>query len=498
MPGDAAPDRPDAGEPGRPFAGLGERAAEFVENRISTEFVCAIFVAAAVVVVQGLLADLRLAEPLGAWVMVYVAPAIAACAVALAKRRRGKAKMLAIAGMLPLTEAVKAQASSWTSTLASAAVASTVTVAGATAAEAALGLDSTFFSRGVPAGERFLLTSSGGPADVAVDASGTGHFVWVDEDGVAHYCQVPQGGRSCAVEHEFGSGQRRGAGEIRVLLAGPERVIVLHDRCCTVVSAYVSADGGSAFSARRDVSELSNPSTIGQPAVGPGEGIVSLVGGPRSGVYHAVSLDGPPVDETRQAELGLGWWSSVVLIEGEIPIVAYDDLGTIFFRRWTGQGDVNDAANWDDPVRIGPGKEGTLAGGPAGIYLLYTTWNDDGTKVLVVRRFEGARFGPETVVSDVDRSTNDVNAVLSQDAGGRLYAAWSTSVFLDEGDRVTRVALRSTSGGSWGPIRIVARSPDIASPNVAAGPDGRGFLTWSEDWHRNDAAAFAQPFGMSP
>jgi len=110
---------------------------------------------------------------------------------------------------------------------------------------------------------------------VAVDAAGTGHFVWASRDSGGHtaiinYCRIPAGQLACQGSQQLAS---LGAdfSEPRILVRPADgAIIVIDSRCCTGGSpgdvnsyAIISTTGGTTWRPPVDI----GPSLRGQPAL---------------------------------------------------------------------------------------------------------------------------------------------------------------------------------------------------------------------------------------
>jgi hypothetical protein len=134
---------------------------------------------------------------------------------------------------------------------------------------------------------------------------------------------------------------------------------------------------------------------------------------------------------------------------------------------YSGSGDPNDGASWNN-VRV-PGStfNPSLASGPRGLFLIQDTGTNEGR--LTVRRFQGKRFGPAHIVHKTNFTEG---TALAEDAHGRLVAIW-----YEEGKLF---AAASRSGGlHWARSHMIAT--DVENPGrmqAVLGPDGRGWLVY--------------------
>ncbi|HYG96551.1 MAG TPA: hypothetical protein VD741_05525, partial [Solirubrobacterales bacterium] len=142
----------------------------------------------------------------------------------------------------------------------------------------------------------------------------------------------------------------------------------------------------------------------------------------------------------------------------------------------------NTPANWAiDRTLVGAegdNSDTALNSGPNGVFLSYLNFRANDSQVGL-RRFDPATdtFGPPTYVEGPDRIDNfSLQEPDSfQDSAGRIHLVWSA---LYDGGRL-RYRVSDPSGAVFTPAANLATSEIFNEPEVAAGPDGRGFVTWS-------------------
>src|SRR3954452_10560803 len=264
----------------------------------------------------------------------------------------------------------------------------------------------------------------GAGAHVAVDGSGAGHVTYSENQSgqdVTHYCLLPVAAKACAGPPrtftypqgpEFG-----GSSGVWPLLPGDPRVLVVDSRCCQNYSTkyvYTSPDGGTTFDAGTEVADDNHsgagiegaavyapPGTIGRPD----ESIATFGDLATLGLsFQAFGTTGPPAAANPNSVLTQGDAVSGSLgISGSTLVAAWWDLddGFLYWRRYTGSGDVNDQASWSPSAQIelvSVDSAPRLAYGPSGIYLAYNS----GTgfpRTTVVRKFTGSGWGPPLTLS---------------------------------------------------------------------------------------------------
>ncbi len=354
----------------------------------------------------------------------------------------------------------------------------------------------------------FTLTTNGSLPDAAVDAAGTGHFAWTERvpgGDVLHYCQVPRGQTVCTALQSLtppapDPTENRDAKGPHVFLPGPGRVVLVTHRCCgrmqtpdgktsdEITWTYTSTDGGVTFGAPRIIGS-GGGDVRWEAAYGPGATILTVT---QFGTFQAEPLTGF-VSATAQLSPTFADDFSVASLDPQTPVVAYYvpgpvGTGTIQFRRYTGTGDVNDAANWSPAVVVDSGSQGDshIVDGPHGVYLMYVLLGSGGRQ-YVIRHYDGTAFGPATPVSE---QGDPIFADLAQDATGTLHAAWR------DGNRALMYS-DSTDGSHWSaPVNLANPDPSNRGgydTEVAAVKAGDGFAV--SDSNVSNSVIEAAPLG---
>ena len=321
---------------------------------------------------------------------------------------------------------------------------------------------------------------------IGVDpVTGTGHVAWTErhnypEPDVLQYCRIPRGASDCDRRESFTIAPALEAFDHhQVVIPDTGRVILLAYRCCGKgegVWMVESTDGGGSFGAPRQISSGVAPY---RAVFGPGEFNVSITSDTdSSGVkYQSAPIDGSaPTDAFARVGDGSGhWYSGSTAFLGPLtPITAFGDLDNIFFRVKdpTLGSDPNNLANWKPTQALGKGDEPILAGGPRGVYLLYS--DDEVNQQYMVRALDPAteQFGLPTPVSE---RGDPIFRDFMQDAGGGLNAAWIANGGSDP------VKFRTSADGrDWAPIQTLEPATNDGAFNlrVGAASDGGGWVVW--------------------
>jgi hypothetical protein len=243
-------------------------------------------------------------------------------------------------------------------------------------------------------------------------------------------------------------------------------VRVLTWRCCSPQEDLLvtSTDGGAAFGSPTPVGTVP---TNGDSTFGPGSGI-SVVSDGASTAYQLVPLSG---STSSSADLGGTYpYNSTVGLSGSTPVVAFDNLSQVAFTYLFGA-DPNSGSSWSSPIQIGKGTEPHLAGGPAGLFLLYTA----GDNQLEIRKFTGSAFtspgGSPVVLPD---SADGGPAAFAQDPSGHLHVVWHRESV--NGNEL--VYSSSADGMTWSAPVVVAVDAGVSNPRLAVDSDGHGLAVW--------------------
>jgi hypothetical protein len=392
----------------------------------------------------------------------------------------------------------------------------------------ALAVLSVFIATPPAAAARAFSIGTGDVPDIAIDRSGSAHLAWVAGSGSVLYCGLIRGGEACGRPRTlYGSGLT--AGRPHVLLAGsgrygPGRLVVsLGDGPCPEsqpgLCTYVrnSENDGVSFDPPRAVAAPDwpgpqlGPNTFGDAVFGPGNSI-SYASATSAVFFFNAPLGGGI--ERRFVQLAGpegGGAGAVIGLAGTTPVVAYADLAepqTLYWRAYRGPAGLDEAAAWTPPQPIESGvdvlEDDAIASGPAGLFVMYQRGAAHGVQRLVVRRFTGAGFGPATPIGEPLRAGADdypVPADLTEDASGRLHAAW-----IDYRSHRLRAAASTAGGETWGrPFTIAAGRAvpagerSVPRLDVAAAPDGLGYAVWVGGSGRGEAfrlrAAQLEPHG---
>jgi hypothetical protein len=336
-----------------------------------------------------------------------------------------------------------------------------------------------------------LVSRAGEDPDVAVDAAGTGHFVWsrtIGDVTTTQYCRIKRRKHACAPgsRHQFHPGPRNPPGGNRdfdgprIFLNGQTVVVVTH-RCCgagvgtdfEVTFRFVSRDGGRTF----DRGRLIGTTELGAAVLGPGE-TLNAMGSNGDVDVQTAPLAGPVTTAEATILRGDFFFNGGIGFAGTQLVVGISDGTTAFTARTVGP-QPNDAGSWRAQPDGAFIEIPALAGGPAGLFELAA----DGDDRIGWRRYDPATglFGaPQFVAPD------GIFGAGTQDAAGRLHASW-------EHFGALRYSRSAPGGASFERARAVVRSGSgFFNPAIAAGPTGLGWIAW-DSLRRGRVRAIAVP-----
>ena len=349
-------------------------------------------------------------------------------------------------------------------------------------------------------------------AAIAVDDSGTAHVAWNESAGIPGddtlvYCQVPRGGKACALTRTIALPKTDFIGP-RVVLTRAGEIVLVSVRCCfpgSPVFAVSSSDGGESFGPPLTIATEFSPSAGWEATLGPGDFSLALSGGNSGPDYAAIwrsaPLDGASPDSKAElAPFPKAYFTSTGFTDPTSPVAAYGDLHDVYMRRWSGSGDYNNPANWSGEEYVVHGNEPKLASGSRGVYLIY-----QGAKPpyqYFVRRFDpnsppgsAQNFlkSSQRVVSDPRTRESAIFRDFLEDGGGNLHAVFRQRS--KRGDWGLRHVVSIDGGARWGPPEILAAgkaADDLYNLRLGAGADGAGAIVGD---HNGSGPVWFAPFG---
>jgi hypothetical protein len=329
------------------------------------------------------------------------------------------------------------------------------------------------------------LSASGRDPDVAVDAAGTGHFVWSSTDGevtTTHYCRVARNARGCAAgsERTFlpggapppATGGNEDFNGPRVFLNGAT-VYVVTSRCCGVPGTpigfsqatfvFTSPDGGNTFDGGVLIGSVGPDDAV----LIPGSTLIATGTSAQAGAaVQAVPLAGPPTAAEADLFPGRTLVDKRLGFAGGTLIGAFSDTKHAFTARLNGP-NANDPAGWSGVQDGSYTDVAALAGGKAGLYeLAESKRNFIGWRKYSAKR---GKFGSSHTIAPRFSIFPDG----SQDPSGRLHAVWVS------GNGVWYS--RKPKGKRYQRRHRVVKGSRFFSLQVAANGKGRGWIAWDSN-----------------
>jgi hypothetical protein len=253
------------------------------------------------------------------------------------------------------------------------------------------------------------------------------------------------------------------------------RVLIETYRCCGDAEGnyvYESTDGGETFGAQRKIGKIDHQSDA---IFGPGEAI----SGASISTFQRMPLTGAAA--TTHAEFDSGFpiptHSDIGLFGGTTPVQVMSDGDNTSFVVGTGS-DLNASASWTAAQPLNPpGGEPRVAGGPAGLVLLYSV-GDSGARTLEARKFDGTSFGTPVKVSET--SDPIFFDLWANPSTGEFHAFWTAN---GSSPNELRWA-HSKDGVIWSKPQTVLAADEVDNAfnlQVSAAADEQGFAVWDQN-----------------
>lgn len=329
---------------------------------------------------------------------------------------------------------------------------------------------------------------------VIVDGAGNAYVAWVSEGaGIGpepvKFCKIAPGG-SCSplTLNVPGATTLSDSAAAAIPVFGPgSTVYVVGPRYARDdVIYWTSTNGGASFDGGTENSSYSGKT---EPTDVFLQGSNFLIGAynPGLGFSTAEAGGGLGGGELSFADPGSGGvLSSSMALDGASPVIAYanfSDPYSLFFYNYKGAGSLNAEGNWSGPNFVANGYAPSLAGGPAGLFMVSQDYSGGPYPNAVnVRRWTGAGFGSAQTLA-VDSSTNlFAGGAIAQSPSGRLAVAWP-GVRGGDGAYVMRL-FTSTDGGASYTESHIARIGDGYGLNdnadLATTDGGGGWLVFRD------------------
>ena len=292
---------------------------------------------------------------------------------------------------------------------------------------------------------------------VVVEANGEAQIAWSQsrsgDSDLARWCRIAEGLTQCVVQNDFtypndpNNGLDSG---VWPLPTEDGRIYVLDGRCCRNYATkflYMLSgtfDAGTEIGDDDNLGANINGGAIYTPANTVGraqESILTFADSAMVGLsFQATGLTGPPPATTSNNILtgGDAINGSMALSGGTLMVAWLDiDDDVVYSRKWSGTGDVNDAATWDPatPIEVTSiNAAPRLAYGQSGIFIAYNQGPSGGPIKTVVRHFNGTGWDPPTTLDDPGTTRFDLAEgpdgtlqFVYQDAEGGLSYRFSTT-----------------------------------------------------------------------
>jgi hypothetical protein len=338
-----------------------------------------------------------------------------------------------------------------------------------------------------------------------IDESGTAHTVYAVDGGAAapdtlNECNLQRGATACASGGTAPTPQAPAGGDGQGVFSGNfpggnhdtdgpvplaigNQLYVIDRRFPDVFNApgettsdsnvfeWSSVDGGATLTGPGQIGD--NQMSGGAIAFGdpraPSIGTISAT--ETGGTFFQGSVTGQYT--TAKAQLGTGdqAYYGKLALDGTEPVAAFGDLtGNVFVREWSGQGSVNDAANWSSTSF--PGFQPQIVGGAAGVFVLYSDSPINGGHLQLQRIAGGQPAGAPMALGITSAS----QPAISEDPTGRIALAYTDALGVE--------VMTSTDGASFSSPALAVAAPNgagLGRLEVAATTDGGGFVAYVQN-----------------
>jgi hypothetical protein len=327
----------------------------------------------------------------------------------------------------------------------------------------------------------FTLGTGLRPAIGMSSDDGTAHVVWLSQtssDDTTVYCRVPRGATSCDRTTTLTPGGTAVTNRPFIVMRSLNKFTFggpggAAGGFSAPIYAVDSNDRGATFGASRRIGDFGLVNDQGQSqqpyAIGPGAA-VSAVAGNVGLVYQRMPTDGSPGATARAVLTSDLTTQPTVGVVGTTPVVAWDNGSDTSYRRYSGSGDIHNAANWTTAVTLPGEVNPRLVSGSGGLALLT---NRGSEYTLLARRFDGTGFGGAPTV--VAERAQEVNG--AQTDSGQLVI-----VYRHFGVPYRIKLVRSTDAAFTtftAPVDIVREGDEgIIDLQLALAADGQGLVVW--------------------
>ena len=357
-----------------------------------------------------------------------------------------------------------------------------------------------FGAKVTPSALPSIVLGTGKYPDLLVDAAGTAHVVFAHDGGTSapdtySVCNLQRGIKQCAtsptVPAPVAPDPSQGgifSGNIPSInhdFDGPvpldigNQLIVIDRRFPAEfptpaastsesnVFEWSSSDGGATLTGPGDIGN--NQMAGGAIAYGdPNAASIGTISRTETGGTFFQGT-APGSYTTAQAQLGTGdqAYDGELALDGTRPVATFADLsGNVFVREYSGQGDINDPANWSESSFHGFSPQ--IIGGAAGVFVLSSD-SDINDGHLSLRRVVGGQATGTAIAMGQSLTA----PAISEDASGRISFAYTDTYGVEVRSSLNGIAF---SGAQL--AAVLPSGTGIGHLVVAAAADGGGFATF--------------------
>jgi hypothetical protein len=330
-----------------------------------------------------------------------------------------------------------------------------------------------------------------------VDAAGNAYVAWVSEGvgtGVepVRFCKIPPGGTCSPITlpNPFATSLSDSPSAAFPVFGPGNTVHVVAPRYTkTDIVFWTSTNGGLSFDGGANRAFYPSKTDPTDVFLVGGSFLISAYNAGLGFGSDEVGLGGGGGDFEFSNPGGGGVAGASMGLNGTSPVIAYWNISAppypLLFYRYKGAGALTTQTNWEGPIEVAKGYEPSLAGGPAGLFMVSADYSGGSQypNAINLRRYEGANFGPaRTLAVDASPDLFVGGDIAQSPSGNRLAVVWPGNRAGD-GAFVMRL-FSSTDGGASFSESHVAHLDSAYSigPNaqVATNDGGAGWVLFTD------------------
>ncbi len=347
-------------------------------------------------------------------------------------------------------------------------------------------------------------------AAIVTEAGGTAYVAWERAPAISSeadttlFCKIPRGGTCTApialpLPSPGTADTEDDTQAFPVLGSRPGVVYVVaprYDTDDTVI--WTSTSGGASFSGPKKVDNYGGKTGIDDVLLNPNHTATEKE--PTADFFDVASINPGPafgeVGNTMKTPADFAFASpGVFAAEGSlgfttgshVPVQTFFNLAThdeVHYYVNSKGGAAGEEKNWIGPKLVDEGYGPRLASGPDGLFMLSSDFvsGEANPAVLELRKFnETSNLFEAPMLVTSDLAQDGLTSGIFENETGNLYVVWPVV----SGSNLVLYLAESTDGGKTfhGEREVAAvNGPFIGPPRLAVASDGRGWLTYTDEF----------------